>query len=78
MGWQLRFRIEQSKWKLQPPNDADPARAGSARVCPTEAKAAQEQAQKKLDETSAAFEEIEAAEQTAKEKLEFFESAYGA
>lgn len=43
-----------------------------------EAKAAQEQAQKKLDETSAAFEEIEAAEQTAKEKLEFFESAYGA
>lgn len=43
-----------------------------------EAKAAQEQAKKKLDETSAAFEEIEAAEQTAKEKLEFFESAYGA
>ena len=43
-----------------------------------EDKAAQEQAQMKLDETNAAFEEIEAAEQTAKEKLEFFESAYGA
>lgn len=43
-----------------------------------ESKAAQEEAMKKLQESSAAYEELEATEQEVKEKLEFFQSAYGA
>lgn len=42
-----------------------------------EAEVAKKQAMEKFNESNAAFEEVEVAEQEAKEKLEFFESAYG-
>ena len=42
-----------------------------------EAEIAKKQAMDKFNESNAAFEEVEVAEQEAKQKLEFFESAYG-
>jgi len=42
-----------------------------------ESKAAEADATKKLQESNSAYEALEAAEQEAKEKLEFFQSAYG-